>query len=101
MALSNEKKAKARELLAEDMSTQDVSRKLRIPRASVAAIKANMSRSDTPKFFEVSATYLVESTSRDEAIATFRPGRLRGVKVIESTIDGVHRLANTDERLSN
>jgi hypothetical protein len=93
MALSLAKKQRVNEMLAEDkLTTTEIAKKLRVPKGSVAALKAHMTMSKQPRYFEVTGTFLVQGHSRSEALNAFRPVK-RGVGVVSSSIDECVRLS--------
>jgi hypothetical protein len=85
--MTNNQRDKAYQLLADGLDTAVVARRTRLSVPTVRALKANLTMRNQTHFFEVSGTFIVEASSREEAISAVTPSsRRRGARLASSDI---------------
>lgn len=85
--MTDNQRAKAYELLGQGLDTAVVARRTRLSIPSVRALKANLTMRNQTHFFEVSGTFLVEASTREDAISAVTPSRRRsGARLASSDI---------------
>lgn len=81
-------KERVYELLNEGLTTPQIVTRLRgaVTKEQVAACRAHWTMSQKTKVFQVEGTFVIEATSRDEAIAVASTRRIAGTKVLASEV---------------
>ena len=84
--MTDNQRTKAVTLLNEGKTTEAVARSTKLSVPSVRALKANLTRANAPKFFEVSGTWMVEATSREDAELAVQRSRMPGTRIISAEL---------------
>lgn len=86
--MTDNQRAKAYELLAAGHDSTVVARRTRLSVPTVRALKANLTMRNQTHFFEVSGTFLVEASTREDAISAVTPTSRRrsGTRLASSDI---------------
>jgi hypothetical protein len=86
--MTDKQREKVYELIAQGLTTPQIVSRMRgkVTPTQVAAYRAHWTLSNSPKVFEVQGTFIVEATSKEEALSVASARRVRGTRVLDSSL---------------
>mgnify|MGYP003405890897 FL=1 len=91
--MTDTQRQKAYSLLEQGFSTAEITKRTGLKPTSVAALRAHLTMKNRPQHFVVTGTFVVEASSREDAIAATRRARVAGTRILSEDVT-VSRASN-------
>lgn len=86
--MTETQKQKVYDMIAQGLTTPQIVSRMRgkVTPTQVAAYRAHWTLSNAPKVFEVQGTFIIEATSKEEALSVARARRVSGTRVLDTSL---------------